>query len=746
MPSQLLLFAPILALLIPLMAQPGSVSGKVVGLNSKTAKNATVVLRELKAGEMKDLTAGENGEFQFTGVPAGTYIVEACGSDFTASSLVNVGPIAYEANPHQTVSLTVLPKKAGEGSGLAVILLVVFVIAIGAFWYGYSTKPFFLRVPIITWTLWAALCILLNAMQHALIALNENDAEWAGAALVFVAVGIWQSASTIAAGAAARFGVAPTAGLSDFMRNARTQVLYVLPFLLSLLVLAINSMQNGTREWGSFVAKGEVAGYLVWLAVSVLVAWIVQFVRTRSRSWPTLVGWFPALVTALIGLVGYWLLYSARSSALETGTALTLGSPIIHLLLLLGEMCLLLSALTYWLDKHRVPLLTLLLLLIGIGVAFNRGDYTFESPAKSPARPTPSDAIAKRDRIVVVAAAGGGVQAAAWTARVLGGLAQADQRFQPAVRLVSGVSGGSVGAMYFINTYPTPQGGLGWSGDKAFRAAAMPLLDAVAWGLVNVDLPRILAGARNDDRGAILSRTLGVRAGLNDVRISRWSGAVQAGLPAVLLNATEVETGRPIVFSSTTLHSYGILDFAAAYEHDAEIPTAVRLSASFPFVTPVARLQGQDAQGRPFPHLADGGYYDNYGMYSLMAWLQEALAGSTHPPEVLVLRIEAFPASLDQTSPQGWPFQTWAPMTAMMSVRTAAQRQRNETSFQLFQQQYKPGLIREQTFRYEPPCACPDPPLSWDLSPVEIECVDRAWHSRKIQDEAAAVQHFLVAR
>jgi hypothetical protein len=194
------------------------------------------------------------------------------------------------------------------------------------------------------------------------------------------------------------------------------------------------------------------------------------------------------------------------------------------------------------------------------------------------------------------------------------------------------------------------------------------------------------------------------------------------------------------------LDNYGILDFAHAYHRDVEIPMAVRMSASFPFVTPVARLQGYDSQVHPFPHLADGGYYDNYGLYSLMAWLQEALASSGKPPEVLVLRIESFPTTVEKTEAQGWPFQSWAPLTAMMSVRSAAQRQRNETDLRLFQRQYRPGLIREVTFRYEPPCGCPDPPLSWDLSPVEIECLDRAWHSHDVQDAAQAVQNFLDTR
>jgi Carboxypeptidase regulatory-like domain/Patatin-like phospholipase len=754
------------AMAIPLAAQQGSVRGSVVGVDGKPVTNATVVLRELSSGGMKELSVDNSGEFRFTEVPPGSYLVEACGPDFTAGTLLNVGPVPYEANPNQTVSLSALPNTADDGSGLPVIFLAVFTIALGAFWSAYSVRLFFLRVPIITWTLLSFVCILLYSMQHALLALNQADAVWVGVYIVFVMIAVWQGASTVAAGAALRFGTEPSLpshlrewlrrrlgearyeDLSGYAGSLRMAVLYFFPILGWLFLLSINSLQSGTSEWNAFVSKGAFVGCCVWLAASLLVVWIVQFASTRSlRPWTRLFGWLQVSVTALIGFVGYWFLYRARSSGLATGSALTLGSPIIHVLFLLGELCLLLTALTYWLDKYRIPLLTILVVFIGIGIAFHRGDYTFESAVQAGARPSPSDAITGRRRIIAVAAAGGGVQAAAWTARVLGGLSQADPRFQPAVRLLSEVSGGSVGVMYFTNTYPDTQGGMNWSGDKAFQSAGKPLLDAVTWGLVNVDLRYILSGTRTNDRGAILSRTLGTRADLDRVHLSEWSGKIAAGLPAVLLNATEVETGRPIVFSSTSLNGYGIIDFPGFYQRDPEIPTAVRLSASFPFVTPVARLQGQDAHGRPFPHLADGGYYDNYGMYSLMAWLQEALAGITSPPEVLVLRIEAFPANnMESTTAQGWPFQTWAPLTAMMSVRSAAQLQRNDTDFRLFQQQYKPGMIKEVTFRYQPPCGCPDPPLSWDLSPVEIECLDLAWRSQSVQNEAALVEQFMNAR
>src|SRR5438094_521060 len=51
-------------------------------------------------------------------------------------------------------------------------------------------------------------------------------------------------------------------------------------------------------------------------------------------------------------------------------------------------------------------------------------------------------------RVVVVASAGGGIQAAAWTARVLTGLQHELPEFANSIAALSGVSGGAVGTMF----------------------------------------------------------------------------------------------------------------------------------------------------------------------------------------------------------------------------------------------------------------------------------------------------------
>jgi len=48
--------------------------------------------------------------------------------------------------------------------------------------------------------------------------------------------------------------------------------------------------------------------------------------------------------------------------------------------------------------------------------------------------------------------------------------------------------------------------------------------------------------------------------------------------------------------------------------YDVTVATAARLSATFPYVTPASCSD----QPGPQPHIVDSGYYDNYGMATLV--------------------------------------------------------------------------------------------------------------------------------
>jgi hypothetical protein len=126
-----------------------------------------------------------------------------------------------------------------------------------------------------------------------------------------------------------------------------------------------------------------------------------------------------------------------------------------------------------------------------------------------------------------------------------------------------------------------------------------------------------------------------------------WQKDVARGeLPAVIFNATIVETGERLAFSTAACGACpskdglatcaAFQDFTSIYEGaDIAITTAVRLSSTFPFISPTARPLPAVSlpDGEPLAggqrkavggnngfmniHLADGGYYDNSGVAAL---------------------------------------------------------------------------------------------------------------------------------
>ena len=181
--------------------------------------------------------------------------------------------------------------------------------------------------------------------------------------------------------------------------------------------------------------------------------------------------------------------------------------------------------------------------------------------------------------VVVICASGGGIEAAAWTVTVLKGL-QADlgKEYGPAftrsIRLISSTSGGSVGSLFFTQSFFT-------AGDvpsddqfeNMLTAATTRSLDASGWGFAHPDFARLFApwalplwlgdtpADRRIDRAWALEQSWRValkdprnRAGYINSNLSNWRDSVSAGiLPGTVFNATLVETGDPLLLSTVRL-------------------------------------------------------------------------------------------------------------------------------------------------------------------------------------------------
>jgi len=351
-----------------------------------------------------------------------------------------------------------------------------------------------------------------------------------------------------------------------------------------------------------------------------------------------------------------------------------------------------------------------------------------------------------KSRIILAAANGGGIQAAAWAAKVLYGLEQdCGEAFRQSLRMISSVSGGSVGTAFYVHHLANPT-----EARQPDEAAAESSLDEVAWGLGWTDLLRALCpwifgffigrGRAIEKAWCMAAATAeGHRPALEDP-LSSWNSKTASGvIPAVVMNATIAETGERLLLSTSCFGgqtSAGKARVDARELHringenfDVSIATAARLSASFPYVTPASRANGPGPQ----PHVVDGGYYDNYGMATLVEWLDEALAGANGAIQnVMILQIHGAPVNEDAKDQRyekthGWFYQAIAPLTTLAAVRSAGQIAHNNLELELLRNKWShAGVnIETQIFEFNNPRA----PLSWHLTPEEVEEIAKLWDS-----------------
>jgi hypothetical protein len=364
----------------------------------------------------------------------------------------------------------------------------------------------------------------------------------------------------------------------------------------------------------------------------------------------------------------------------------------------------------FLLDRYRIPVLTCAIFVSTVATALESHiqESVFEPQSTTKVEPANPFQIAAntalrhpKDPIIIVTASGGGIHSAAWTSLVLEQLqhAFADEGvdFAGHVALISSVSGGSVAAGYWAQSYAS---GLLQPGPQPcddvtksiYDAAQKSTLEAITWGLAYPDfsanLKSLFPQLRSIDRGWALeaallqnykqnpcfqsagNETLG---SLAEKALPPAKGSLSSSpyVPAFAFNATESETGErfvlanyrvqrfkstadePLIAAGGNQYTPSLQPFeppqtqpAASYlyslQHDRyrdslanpEIPhpvpdigwpTAARLSATFPWVSPISILKAPFGKWQNYGnHLADGGYYDNDGLATAMEFLWSA--------------------------------------------------------------------------------------------------------------------------
>ncbi|MBX3015891.1 MAG: patatin-like phospholipase family protein [Caldilineaceae bacterium] len=448
---------------------------------------------------------------------------------------------------------------------------------------------------------------------------------------------------------------------------------------------------------------------------------------------------------------------------------------LVYILLLFILLGWLLPGLALYLDRYRVPTSLALFLLSFLSWAFVNTDYYYavkSSPALEQAQRaeplTPEKAFRRWHArhpvdeypiMVVVNTSGGGIKAAYWTAQVLTLLQrEVGDAFSSSIVLISAASGGSVGAMYFVDAYadqgPPPSDQL-----TAIQAAASsPSLAPTAWGIIYPDFWRAtfaIAGYWNplQDRGWALEQAWAKKLATPERTFVDWRDGIAAGWrPPVIFNTTIVETGERLLLTPLDQNAPPITDeqifsrpryFSTLYPgFDIPVVTAARLSATFPYVTPVARAL--DTPAAQDYHLADGGYYDNFGFVSALEWLNTILphAQTLGRKKLLLLQIEASAFSEEGLPPPnenaGWLYNLAGPVLTMLNVQTTAQQQRNNMEYQIFTRAYARDIeIKRVKFQFGG-----EAPLSWQLAPEDKVRIEQELSSMENRRSLATIQRY----
>lgn len=372
----------------------------------------------------------------------------------------------------------------------------------------------------------------------------------------------------------------------------------------------------------------------------------------------------------------------------------------VSMLMLLTILTMVVSALLSWFKKWTVPIIISIVLLINfLGVKtsmfqFKNYAYGLSYEKKDLVKYTKTsindtkytDSIIERDyneyvltlanwkkktgqkkpKLVILNTSGGGLRSATWTFKMLQELDSITHKeFSKQIQMISGASGGMVGAAYYRDLMLMEKDSLIETRlDKEYlKNISKDLLNRVAFTIPTNDLfLRIKKAEINGheytiDRGYEFEQELKLNL---EGAFTRTIGEYQeyeqeADIPTMIFTPTIINDGRRLLIGSQH-HGYlqspdkynEVIGIHSAIENveymkyfsennpgDLKFSTVLRMSATFPYIMPMVSMPTS-----PDMFVMDAGIRDNYGtkitaryVLSLDKWIKENTSG------VIVVRV-----------------------------------------------------------------------------------------------------------
>lgn len=662
---------------------------------------------------------------------------------------------------------------------------------------------FFLRIPLLMGVLLIALPFLakgaLKSMLKNLFVLrNPGQIALTILGATVAAIAVTFVVAIILGGAPARFGVPKLPGVSSSKIWYYVLVIALaLPTTWTVLELSQEEMDNNKKWSGFFLGVSYGLSFLLVFnlirnfasvdKIPNLNEALVKAISFLTQNSSKGAGYidngilndnhFDALVFFIVLFAIYTIAFKLfMPSSLPPERKREEPPALLYVMLLISISVLLLGSLTFFFDYSGISVFFFWVALAATIYRLLNVDHYFilkDAPEQPEEQKNLMALLKKRldkqnleeplakETVVVVCASGGGIQASGWTAQVLTGLQEElGESFTKAIGLISSVSGGSVGAMYYLDRFRDRGFPPASESKKIFEGATANSLDAVGWGLAYPDLWRVIflpflpdiLTPKIRDRGIAIEKDWQghMKTPERPKTLADWRVEVQEGnIPLPVLNATLVDNGLRLLITPAKFPNADrkkFFDFNSLYPgKDIDVVTGARLSATFPYISPICR----DDRKMANYHVADGGYSDNSGFVTALEWLEELLGGEKPTPQIkriLILQINPFPETKLKDPPKkeknrGLFMATIGPLLGLFKVREPILSSRNLTEVELLREWQRarqddrkveieyfsiffPSISKSSFYNAEGEY---EPPLSWKLTKKEKRAIQDGW-------------------
>ena len=311
----------------------------------------------------------------------------------------------------------------------------------------------------------------------------------------------------------------------------------------------------------------------------------------------------------------------------------------------------------------------------------------------------PQEFALPRPKLAIVVASGGAARSAIWTVVVLDAIERRIPGVPRGLRLVTGASGGMVGAANYVTRLnlgslaPGPGITPNLAGTATLKQRFLDypdMLTPIVARLVLRDVPSLFCPMRlSRDRGIVLERQFSILSrDLTDTTFADLYDAESRGaIPSLVLSPMMVEDGRRLLISNLDLDALALnqgplvgeekrtgsgwakpgaagagvgkvrrgdpdedsfktlsrsaVEFFRIFPQAHQrfrVGTAVRMNATFPYVSPVLNLPTA-----PTRRVIDAGVFDNYGVNLAASWVfQNAEWLADHTSGVVLIQVRAF--------------------------------------------------------------------------------------------------------